>query len=323
MMRRRALLAGTALPLPALAQAPGWPDRPLRLVIPYPPGGGTDAFGRRVATRLSEQLGQPVVVENRTGAAGAIGMQEVLRSRPDGYTMVFGGASTHALYPLVFAKPQYDPVEDFTQVALCGSNTVCIIARREVATDLPTLLAKARTNPGRMRFGSPGAGTFVHLAGEYLLLEAGRVEMLHVPYRGNGPAMIDLLAGNIDAVVDTVVSGVTHHQEGKVRILAVAARERSPLVPDVPTVEEAIGLRGFEALLWSLVAVRRGVPDPIIQALNAAILKALASPAVQAEFRAAGIDPAPPMSPAGVDAYVRAEQAKWRPVVAATGVRLE
>jgi tripartite-type tricarboxylate transporter receptor subunit TctC len=322
MIARRALLAAPLLALPALAQ-PAWPDRPLRLVVPYPPGGGTDAFGRRVAMRLGEQLGQPVVVENRTGAAGAIGMQEVLRARPDGYSLVFGGASTHALYPLVFARPQYDPVADFTQVALCGSNMVCIIARRDVAPDLPSLLAQARERPGRLRFGSPGAGTFVHLAGEYLLLEAGRVEMLHVPYRGNGPAMIDLLAGTIDAVVDTVVSGVIHHQEGKVRILAVAARSRSPLVPEVPTVEEAIDLSGFEALLWSLIAVRKGVPDAVVQTLNRATLAALASPAVQAEFRAAGIDPAPAMTPEGVDAYVRAEQAKWRPVVAATGVRLE
>jgi len=323
---RRALLAGAVAASvrsgPTGAQS-GFPDRPLRLVVPYPPGGGTDAFGRRVAARLEQELRQPVVVENRTGAAGAIGVQEVLRSRPDGYTLLFGGASTHALYPLVFARPQYDPVADLTQVALVGANTVCFIARNGVATDLAGLMAEAKRRPGQLRFGSPGAGTYVHLAGEYLLHAAGGVEMLHVPYRGNGPAMIDLLAGNIDAVVDTVVSGLPHHQDGRVRMLAVASLQRSPLAPAVPTVVEALNLPGFEAELWSLLAVRAGTPGPLVAALHAATRRALEAPDFQAELRSAGIEPAPAMSPAQVDAYVRAEQAKWRPVVEATGVRVE
>ena len=260
LVRRRpflaSLLATPALLRPAYAQA-SFPDRPLRLVVPYPPGGGTDAFARRFATRLGQELGQNIVVENRTGAAGAIGVQEALRSRADGYTLLFGGASTHALYPLVFARPQYDPVEDFTQVALLGANTVCFIARKGVADNLPDLIAQARRRPGELRFGSPGAGTYVHLAGEYLLHAAGGVQMLHVPYRGNGPAMVDLLAGNIDAVADTVVTGLPQHQEGRVKMLAVASLKRSPLAPDVPTVAEAIGLPSFEAELWSLIAVRR------------------------------------------------------------------
>jgi len=175
LIRRRpflaSLLATPALLQPAYAQA-SFPDRPLRLVVPFPPGGGTDAFARRFATRLGQELGQTIVVENRTGAAGAIGVQEVLRSRADGYTLLFGGASTHALYPLVFARPQYDPVEDFTQVALLGANTVCFIARKGVADNLGDLLAQARRRPGELRFGSPGAGTYVHLAGEYLLQAA-------------------------------------------------------------------------------------------------------------------------------------------------------
>ena len=327
MIRRRtlaaALLAAPAFAVP-LARAQGaFPDRPLRLVVPFPPGGGTDAFARRIAARLGQELGQSVVVENRTGAAGAIGMQEVLRSRPDGYTLVFGGASTHALYPLVFSRPQYDPVADFTQVALLGANTVCFLARPGVAESLPALIEKARARPGQLRFGSPGAGTYVHLAGEYLRHAAGGVDMLHVPYRGNGPAMIDLLAGNIDAVVDTVVSSLPHHQEGRVRMLAVASLQRSPLAPEVPTVQEALGLQGFEAALWSLLAVRRGTPAPLVAALHAATMRALAAPDFQAELRAAGVEPAAPMSPEQVADYVRAEQAKWRPIVEATGVRME
>ena len=326
LIRRRpflaSLLATPALLRQAYAQAK-FPDRPLRLVVPYPPGGGTDAFARRFATRLGQELGQNIVVENRTGAAGAIGVQEALRSRADGYTLLFGGASTHALYPLVFARPQYDPVEDFTQVALLGANTVCFIARKGVADNLPDLIAQARRRPGELRFGSPGAGTYVHLAGEYLLHAAGGVQMLHVPYRGNGPAMVDLLAGNIDAVADTVVTGLPQHQEGRVKMLAVASLQRSPLAPDVPTVAEAMGLPGFEAELWSLIAVRRGTPTEFVTILNAASIKALTAPDFMAELRAAGVTPAAPMTPAQVADYVRAEQEKWRPVVRMTGVRIE
>lgn len=326
MTRRRALLAGVAASPAmigrALAQG-SFPERPLRLVVPYPPGGGTDAFARRFAARLGRVLDQPVIVENRTGAAGAIGVQEVLRNRPDGYTLLFGGASTHALYPLVFARPQYDPIADLDQVALLGANTVCFIARHGVATDLAGLVAEARRRPGELRFGSPGAGTYVHLAGEYLRHAAGGVDMLHVPYRGNGPAMIDLLAGNIDAVVDTVVSGLSHHQEGRVRMLAVASLQRSPLAPEVPTVVEALGLPDFEAVLWSLLAVRQGTPSLLVTALHAASRRALEAPDFQAELRGAGIEPAAAMSPEQVAAYVRAEQAKWRPIVEATRVRME
>jgi tripartite-type tricarboxylate transporter receptor subunit TctC len=323
---RRALLRCAIAAPAAFGRAraqEAFPERPLRLVVPYPPGGGTDAFARRYAARLGQELGQPVVVENRTGAAGAIGVQEVLRARPDGYSLLFGGASTHALYPLVFARPQYDPVADFVQVALLGANTVCFIARHGVASDLAGLMAEARRRPGELRFGSPGAGTYVHLAGEYLRHAAGGVDMLHVPYRGNGPAMIDLLAGNIDAVVDTVVSGLPHHQEGRVRMLAVASLQRSPLAPEVPTVVEALGLPGFQAALWSLVAVRAGTPGPLVSALHAATRRALEATDFQAELRGAGIEPAPAMSPEQVAAYVRSEQAKWRPIVDATGVRIE
>lgn len=195
LIRRRpflaSLLATPALLRPAYAQA-SFPDRPLRLVVPYPPGGGTDAFARRFAIRLGQELGQTIVVENRTGAAGAIGVQEALRSRADGYTLAFGGASTHALYPLVFARPQYDPIQDFTQVALLGANTVCFIARKGVADNLGDILAQARRKPGELRFGSPGAGTYVHLAGEYLLHAAGGVQMLAVASLKRSPLAPDV-----------------------------------------------------------------------------------------------------------------------------------
>jgi tripartite-type tricarboxylate transporter receptor subunit TctC len=304
-----------------LAQG-SFPDRPLRLVIPFPPGGGTDAFARRIATRLGQELGQNVVADNRTGASGAIGMAEVLRARPDGYTLVFGGASTHSLYPLVVAKPQYDPLSDFTPIALVGANTVCVVARSDVAMDLPALAAKARANPGRLRFANPGTGTYVHMVGEYLAHRAG-LQWLAVPYRGNGPAMIDMLAGQVDAGTDTVVTSLPHHREGKVRIIAVTSAQRSPLLPEVPTVAEALSLAGFEATLWSMLAVRAGTPPELVQQLHQATLRALADRGFQEELKQGGIEASPPMPPSEVLAFMRAEMEKWRPIVAATGVRLE
>jgi tripartite-type tricarboxylate transporter receptor subunit TctC len=319
--RRPLLLATPALAAPALAQG-SFPDRPLRLVIPFPPGGGTDAFARRIATRLGQELGQNVVADNRTGASGAIGMAEVLRAKPDGYTLVFGGASTHSLYPLVVAKPQYDPLSDFTPIALVGANTVCVVARSDVAMDLPALAAKARANPGRLRFANPGTGTYVHMVGEYLAHRAG-LQWLAVPYRGNGPAMIDMLAGQVDAGTDTVVTSLPHHREGKVRIIAVTSAQRSPLLPEVPTAAEALSLPGFEATLWSMLAVRAGTPPDLVQQLHQATLRALADRGFQEELKQGGIEASPPMPPSEVLAFMRAEMEKWRPIVAATGVRLE
>ncbi len=326
MIRRRTLLATSiAAPFatPALAQPNPFPDRPLRLIIPFPPGGGTDAFARRIATRLGQELGQNVVADNRTGASGGIGMLEAMRARPDGYTLVFSGASTHALYPLVVARPQYNPMADFVPVALVGANTVCVVARAEVATDLPALVALARARPGQIRFANPGTGTYVHMVGEYLRYAAGRLDMLAVPYRGNGPSMIDMLAGQVDAGTDTVVTSLAHHREGKVRMLAVTSRQRSPLAPEVPTVIEALGLPDFEAALWSMLAVRAGTPPDIVSRLHEATMKALADPAFQEDLKQAGIEGSPPASPAQVAAFINAETEKWRPIVAATGVKLD
>jgi len=319
--RRAVLLGGLGLALPARGQG-SFPDRPLRLVIPFPPAGGTDAFARRLGSRLAQELGQPVVADNRVGGSGAVGMLEVLRARPDGYTLAFGGASTHALYPLVVGRPLYDPLRDFTPIALAGGNTVCVVARSDVAADLPALAAKARAAPGRLRFANPGTGTYVHMVGEYLAYRAG-LEWLAVPYRGNGQAMIDMLAGQVDAGTDTVITSLPHHREGKVRILAVTSAARSPLLPEVPTVAEALNLPGFDAVLWSLLAVRADTPEDIVQRLNAATLRALADRTFQEELKQGGIEASPPLPPAEVLAFIRAETEKWRPIVAATGVRLD
>ena len=320
-MRRRALLA--ALAVPAVARAQAWPDRPLRLVIPFAAGGNTDIFARRLALRLGQALGQNVVAENRTGAAGAVGTQEVLRARADGLTLLFGGASTHTIFPLMAVKPPYDPVKDFTPIALLGASDVCFAARPEVARDLPALVAKMKAEPGKLRFGTPGTGSFLHMAAEMLRLEAGRLDAVHVPYRGSAPAMADLLAGHIDWVSDTLGTTIQHHQEGRVRMLAIASAKRSTLAPEVPTVAEALALPRFEASLWNMLFVRDGTPEPQLAALQAATLEALRDAEFQAALRAASIEPAAPGTPAEAAAFLQAELVKWAPVVAASGVRVE
>ncbi len=318
-MKRRALLAAT-LATPALAQS--WPDRPLRMIVPFPPGGATDVFARRLAARLPAQLGQPVVVENRAGAAGAIGTLEAARARPDGQTMLFGTASTLGLYPLLSERPQFDPLRDFLPVAIPGAATVAFVVRPGVAESLPALVAAARARPGGLRYGSPGTGSYLHMSFELFKREAG-VDIEHVPYRGSAPAMADLLGGHLDALTDTVATTLEQHRAGRARMLAVASSARSPLVPEVPTVAEALGLPGFEAAVWLAVMLPVGTPEPIRARLAEAITATLAVAEFRAELEAAGFEVGGRLSPAQSRDYIAAEQAKWRPIVAATGARLE
>jgi tripartite-type tricarboxylate transporter receptor subunit TctC len=319
-VRRRALLLA-GLASPAVAQS--LPDRPIRLVVPFAAGGNTDIFARRYATRLGTEIGQQVVVENRTGAAGAIGTQEVLRARADGTSLLFGGASTHAIFPLMAVRPPYDPVQDFAPAALLGASSVCFAARPEVATELPALVDRMRREPGRLRFGTPGTGSFLHMAAEMLRVESDKLDAVHVPYRGSAPAMADLLAGHIDWVSDTLGTTIEHHREGRVRMLAIASAARSPLAPEVPTVAEVLGLPRFEASLWNMALLRAGTPAPLVLGLHAATLRVLADPVFQDGLRAAAIEPAPAAGPDELRSFLQAELVKWRPVVAASGVRIE
>ncbi|MBS7792536.1 tripartite tricarboxylate transporter substrate binding protein [Roseococcus sp. SDR] len=318
-MKRRALLAAT-LATPALAQS--WPDRPLRMIVPFPPGGATDVFARRLAARLPAELGQPVVIENRTGAAGAIGTLEAARARPDGQTLLFGTASTLGLYPLLAERPQFDPLRDFLPVAIPGAATVAFVVRPGVADSLPALVAVARARPGQLRYGSPGTGSYLHMSFELFKREAN-VNIEHVPYRGSAPAMADLLGGHLDALTDTVATTLEQHRSGRARMLAVASTARSPLVPEVPTVAEALGLSGFEAAVWLAVMLPTGTPEPIRARLAAAITATLAVQEFRAELEAAGFEVGGRLSPDQSRDYIAAEQAKWRPIVAATGAKLE
>jgi len=326
-VNRRVLLrlaAAILLAAPALAaaQAP-FPSKPIRLVVPFPPGGPTDVFARQYAARMSTVLGQPVVVENKTGASGAIGSVEVMRSAPDGYTLLFGTASTHALYNLMSAKPQYDSVKDFSHVAIIGGAPIVIVVQPSLPGDLKGVVDLARASPGKLRYGSPGEGTMMHLAVERVKKESGGVDIQHIPYRGAAPAKAALLGGQIEIMVDTLGPALPSHKAGQARIVAVAAGARSPLAPEVPTVDEALGTKGFEAVLWNVVAAPAGTPASVIEALAAATRKVMADPTLQAELAKMAIQPIADSSPTGAVAYIQSEMQKWKPVIDATGIRSE
>lgn len=317
-MRRRELFAGIALTGAAQAQ-----ERPVRMVVPFPPGGATDVFARRLASRMQAPLGQPVVVENRSGAAGAVGTLEVVRARPDGQTILFGTASSLLMYSLMVERPQFDPLTDLAPLSVVGAAVVAFAVRPDVAQDLAGFVAAARARPGALKFASPGTGTYLHLSMEYLKREAGGLELLHVPYRGSGPAMADLLGGHVEAITDTVATAVENHRAGRIRILAVASSRRNPLVPEVPTVAEALNLPGFETSVWLAVMAPVGMPESLRDRLASAVNGTLAEPQLRAELVQAGFEVGGLLMPAEVTRFMTAERAKWRPIVEATGARLE
>jgi tripartite-type tricarboxylate transporter receptor subunit TctC len=319
---RRLLLGAPLLAAPALGQG-RFPDRPLRLVIPFPPGGPTDVYARLIAERLGRELGQPVVTENRGGAAGAIGAQEVARARPDGLTLLFGTASTHCLYGLVTRQPQYDAVRDFATVAVLGGGPLCWLVHPAQPATMPALLDAARGASPPLSYGSPGTGTLMHLATELLKQRNGNPPLTHVPYRGAAPAMNDLVAGTLAVGVNTFGSGLPLHQGGRARMLAVASASRHPAAPDVPTLEEALGVGGFQALLWNGIFAPAGLPAPILARLAEACAACLGDAAFRATAAAQGLEPAPPGTPEAADAFIQAEIARYRPVVEAVRPELD
>ena len=319
-MNRRDLLltaaAGIApLALPSVARAQGaWPNRPLRMVIPFPPGGPTDAFARLYATALGQQLGQPVVLENKAGASGAVGALEVKRSAPDGYTLLFGTASTHVLYNLIQAKPQFDALADFAWVAVLGGAPLVFSVHPGMPSSIREFVALSRSQPGKFSYGSPGSGTMMHIAAERLKQFTG-AQIAHVPYKGSAPARQDLLGGTLQMAVDTLGPMLPQHQAGKARIIGIASASRAPGAPDVPTVAESAGLsEPFEAVLWNVVTVSRETPSEIVRLLVEASRRAMADPALRGQLESQAMFADLHL---GTDAerYARAEVSKWKPIV--------
>jgi tripartite-type tricarboxylate transporter receptor subunit TctC len=236
--------AGIGATANALAQ--GYPSKPLRLIVPFPPGGPTDVFARQYASRLAAVLGQPVVIDNKSGAGGAIGAVEVKKSDPDGYTLLFGSASNLGLYNLMSSTPLYDALKDFVHVASLGGAPAVFAVNPSMPQTLKGVVEMARAKPGSIQYGSPGQGTYLHLAAERLKQEAGNIDIQHIPFRGSAQTLTALLGGQVGMTVETLGTVLAGHRAGILRIVAVASPKRSPLVPEVPTVDEAIGTKGFD-----------------------------------------------------------------------------
>ncbi len=285
---RRALLLGSLIGFfatPALAQ--DWPTKPIRMIVPFPPGGGTDIISRVIANKLGESLKQVIVVENKPGAGGNIGIDLTAKASPDGYTIVMGQTSNLAINATLYPKLPYDPVKDLVPVALVADAPLALVVRANSPfRTLGDALAAARAKPGELSFASPGNGTVAHLTGE-LMQKAAAIKLLHVPYKGSAPALTDLLGGQIDLFMASVPTALGQIKGGKIRALAVSSAKRAPNLPDVPTIGEA-GLQGFDATTWWGILAPAGTPPAIIARLNKDINAALATPEVREKIAIEG-----------------------------------
>jgi tripartite-type tricarboxylate transporter receptor subunit TctC len=323
-MNRRqwlALAALATLATGALAQG-SYPTKPIRLIVPFAPGGTSEIVSRSVAQELSNQLGKPVVVENKPGGAGTVAMQEVAKAVPDGYTLILGHVGTLAVNPYAMPAQPYDVNRDFVPVALLARvpNVFVVNAELVPAKNLTEFVAQAKKTPGKLNYGSAGNGSAGHLAFEYLKLVTG-IEVVHVPYRGTGPQLQDLLGGRLDASSAGAPALLAHIKSGKLRAIAVGTTQRIPALPDTATVAEQ-GYPDFETSQWYGIIAPKGTPREIVQKLNVETNKALASSAVTQKFAddnaATGIG-----SPEDFAAFIAKEQARWKQVVERAQIRIE
>jgi tripartite-type tricarboxylate transporter receptor subunit TctC len=314
-----AFFLGIALAVSAHGQD-AWPARPIRFILPFPPGGGTDILGRLIAERLSANLGQPVVTENRGGAGGNVGAEAAAKSAPDGYTIVLVAPSL-AISPTLYSKLNYDPVKDFAPISLVATvpNVMITQASLPVQT-LQEFIAFARSKPGALNFGSGGAGTSNHLAGELFNIVTG-AKLVHVPYKGVNLAMQDVLAGNVHLVFIGIPAAAPHIKAGRLRALAIVAPLRSNALPEVPTVAEA-GLRDFEVTTWYGVLAPAGTSKSVVNRLNAELVKIMHSPELKERLAATGTEPLT-STPEEFAAYIRREIAKWGEVIRKAGVKAD
>jgi tripartite-type tricarboxylate transporter receptor subunit TctC len=317
---RRAFLGGTlaalATPHIAFGAADPWPNRPIRVIVPFAPGGTTDAISRVLGQKLSDRIGQQIVVENRPGGGTNIGADAVAKSAPDGYTLLMGTPSI-AVNPALFSSMPYDWERELIPIAMVGYLPNLLVVNPDLPVDsVEGLIAYARNNPGKLEFGSSGIGGAIHLSGE-LFKSMAKIDMLHVPYKGSAPAMSDLLGGRIALMFDNLPSALPHVEAGKVRALAVTGSRRSIVAPQYPTVAES-GLPGFEVLSWNGIFVPAGTPQDIVTRLRAEIVSTMALPEVKANTDKQGIETT------GIEdfgAFVRNEASKWQPLAKRIGLR--
>ena len=316
----RAALAVLLLSFAAVAHAQ-WPTKPVRFIVPFPAGGSTDVVGRLIAEHLRQGLGQSFVIDNRAGAGGTTGSDAVAKAAPDGYTMLIGTSSTHAIASGLYgAKLPYDQVKDFAPVTLLGSATILLVVHPSVAAkSVPELIALAKAKPGTLNFASSGNGGVSHLTGEYFKSLAG-VEMQHVPYKGDTPMIIDLVVGRVSLAFGTAVAFLPYVQKGALNSLAVTNAKPSPVAPNLPTV--AATLPGFEALQWFGLLMPAGTPADIVAKLNAEVVKILKLPEVRERLQAMGIEIAG-NSPEQFAAFMRSETTKWGRIVKDSGAKID
>jgi tripartite-type tricarboxylate transporter receptor subunit TctC len=326
-MPRRSLLAAalaaSALALPASAFAQqAWPAKPIRLLVGFAPGGGTDIVARTLAPKLAELLGQQVIVENRAGAAGVIAADAVAKAAPDGYTLLAGHANSNAIAPHVQPKIPFDPIADFTPITYIGYVPNVLVVHPNVqARSVEELVALAKSKPGALTYASSGVGSTQHLAGALFNRISG-TSMNHVPYKGSGAAIVDLVAGQVDTNFDTMPPVLEHIRAGKLRALAISTPRRLPQLADVPTFEEK-GIRGFDVTNWYSVMGPKNLPADIVAKLDDALKKAIADPEIRAKLDPQGVQFGGPATPAAFGEFIRAENAKYSKLVRDLNVKAD
>ncbi|WP_157421792.1 tripartite tricarboxylate transporter substrate binding protein [Acidovorax sp. Root219] len=307
----------------AQAQAPGanWPNKPIRWVVPFPPGGAMDAIARTLGEKAGQALGQPFVIENKAGAGGNIGAEFVARQPADGYTLMITSIGMATNKPL-YGKLSYDPIKDFAPVSLLAvvPNVLVTNATQPDVKTAADVIAAARKAPGKLTYGSAGNGTSIHLAGE-VFNSLAQIDMLHIPYKGSGPAVADLLGGQINYMFDSITSARPHIQSGKLRALGVTTAKRSATLPGVPTLAEA-GLPGYEVSPWFAVFMPAGTPAPIVNKLNAALRDAMKQPDVVARFETIGAEPVG-STPTELAKHLARESERWAKLIAERGIKLD
>ena len=320
-MAARALAGLLLLCATALASAQDYPVKPIRLIVPFPPGGGNDTVARAIAQQMGPALGQPVVIDNRPGAGGSVGADAVAKAPADGYTLFLAGVGSHAVNPNLHSKLPYDAIRDFAPITLVASAPSVLVVNAGVpARSIAEFTAYARANPGKLNYASNGNGSAAQLAAAMYESMAG-VRMVHVPYKGIAPALQDLLGGEVQLMFGTIVALVPHVQAGKLRALAVTSRKRSALLPDVPTLAES-GLPDYQAGSWYGILAPAGTPRPIVERLHAEIVKAVRAPEVSKRLAAEGAEVIG-STPEEFGAHIKAEIARVASVVRASGIKMD
>jgi tripartite-type tricarboxylate transporter receptor subunit TctC len=317
---RRGFLGLVLAFLAAAAAAQPYPSRPVRLIIPFPPGGSNDIVGRMIAAQLGERLGQPVIVDNRTGAGGTIGTDAAAKSPADGYMLLLV-STAYAFNTSIYKKLPYDPVASFVAVAILGTGPAVLVVHPSLPVNsVRDLITLAKQKPGQLNWAAAGVGSFQHLASALFKLQAG-IDVVHVQYKGGGPAMMDLIAGHADVSMGSLIQMLPHIRSGKLKALGTTGATRSAVLPDLPTIAEA-GVPGHEAANWWGIVAPAGTPPAIIERLHAELSVILTSAETKKRFEAEGAE-AVPMSPDEFGRFIQAETAKWARVVKEAGIRAE